>query len=328
VQFVNRHILRHKLFYIIICVVVFGAIYLFKTTWMINGWIKYCNSVQLKLSNFNSVFELSATFSLAYTVILRFRDSVKTRVYGSVQRRLLVAQSKAEAILIRVPRYNKHILNLTEYINDIVLRQKREDDYLENNLEHRGEGSFLYFGFYSLMCLLISGLIDGDVGYNSNVIAFVFLTLFSFASIVFVEFKYSLASKSHFEFTIVSYIVIVTVCFALARLISSYVITGYSLDFSFLEFLFTSKDKFHASINYCIIFLLAMNLYPYFQIFRSLYFVSMQYSCTSYQINLVVESKMQSKRLANGFWKSLRDFGKVIVDVSDGQIEKDNNYNR
>lgn len=289
---------RHKLFYILAFVIILVIYLLFFSSSFVFGWIKYCNSATLKLSYFNSIFELCVTFSLAYSVIAKFRNEIKLRVFNSVQRQLEKAKTSAQIILLSTPANNVHLSQLTEYIVDIQDRIILEKDRKEKN--HRSEGPFLYFSFYSLICLITGGLIDGYSQSDDFVFeGFSFIFLFGILSAIFLDIRYIFSVSSQFEGTLLIFLIITLVCFYLAHLATPSLVFNAINSYPSLssKYFLTTPIKVQAVYNYCILIALGINIYPYFMFFRKIYFISSQYSCTSWQITLAVRLKFAVTRI-------------------------------
>lgn len=300
--------IRHKLFYTLLALSLICGVIFLRQAWFLSGWIKYCESAQLKLSNFNSIFELCATFSLAYTVIIKFRHGVKNRLYSSVQKRLEDAKTKAQLILITSPNA-RHDKDLAEYISDIVNDRDADGTDVENPVHPQGEGSFLYFGFYSLVCLVISGLIDSMQNPKFWLEAHTFLFLFTFSSFLVVEINYFLLRTRHFEVTALIFLINLMLCFSFARHADKDLLLSVFSNMGFPTQGISAEIAVKVAVNYCVLLCIFINAYPYFQIFRALYFVSLQYSCTSFQISMVVETKIRVKKVMVKTGRKLLDLG-------------------
>ena len=312
---IEKQLLRHKLFYIIILAFACFLILVFQNTWFIRGWINYCNTAEISLADFNSIFELSAAFNLAYTVI-KFKGDVSNRLYNWVDTSLKNAKIQVTNVILTVDKANRRNDELAEYIEDIGIRQDREKNNSHSNSENHSVDPFLYFGFYSIVCLIVGGLVEGINGSTPfKMEAYGFLLLFSIASVIYVELAFFLSKKSHFELTIMVFFIIIVLCFTCARN-AEYLSLKEKIDSLYWKSeLFYGKSNFKTAVNYCVLLCIFINLYPYFLIFRSLYFVCLQYTCTSYQIIFVVIAKMRVENSVDSVGVFLESAGDKIKGV-------------
>lgn len=298
---------KHKLFYILLITLVLLGGYLLTTTWLGKGWIKYCHNAHLELTNFNSLFELCVTFNLAYSVALNFRREVKNRFYDTVHKLLERHKDRTLQLLLIIPRIQneKNVQNLSSYIKDIIDRKNIEKQYSEGVSKHRSEDIFLYFAFYSLMCLIIGPIIDGYELSTFQGRAFSFLLLFTIITVFLVELRYVFLRKNkpQFENVVIVFSSNLVVCYSLIKWIDISWIKSIPKPFElinqvilFIIALFSNQSSSSSfEKNIIILFCVLLNIYPFFQIFRGFFYLSFKYTCTSYYVYIYAESDYRTK---------------------------------
>lgn len=291
-----EQLFKHKLFYIIAIDAVF-VIYCISSISQISivkSFISITNDIGiLKLSYFNSIFELCVTFCLGYSVIVKFRRAIKSRAYGATIS-LLNSVKKDTNVIFLVGNQTSTDL-LTNCIIDLEERLAREKTPSKDKNGHRGEDAFMYFGYYSVICIICSGFLEGFA--NPHYEVYLFLLVFTIASIIVVETNYWLSSRSGFTLNLFLFLITLIGCFIISRLIPIDHVRPYFHAFFNNSALFKDdNDQYRVAVNYVTLFIVLINTYPYFIFFRKLYAVSAQYACTSYEIILYddIYNKLQA----------------------------------
>lgn len=233
-------------------------------------------------------------------------------------------------LLLSRQGFSSNYYDLDSYQNDVFFRISQEIKTSNDNFKHRSQGPFIFYGLYSLICLIVAGLLDGIPEQQSHTSystfqqeAYVFLLFFTITTFIYNQRIYNNKKREiHFEWVIFYFVLLLTVCFALAKYVSGHNLFLKSIQSDWLDVFFVNGDRSQVTFNYIILLLLIINLHPYILIFKTVYIVSARYGCTSFHKSSYIEISIISSKILGILGEKMKLLGNHFVSIGEKMVDR------